>query len=360
MTELRLADLGEGLRDARIVEWLVRPGDRVNADQPVVLVETEKAAVEIPAPAAGVVGECFGAPGEVVPVGTVLMRFAGADAPEPAAAPRVRAAPSTRRQAAQLGIDLASLAQAGGDRIRRTDIDRAAADNGAGASDTVRVPLRGLRRATALAVTQAWRTIPHIAEFREVDASALVVARARLRAQWGEDGPALTYLPFFVLAVAAALGRHPTFNASIDMEREEIVRRRHCHIGIATATDDGIVVPVLRDADRLDLRDAATALARLTADVRAHRPLPPGGDVSTTITNFGSYGTWLGTPIVRLGEAAIVGFGRIRDAVVAVDGAPAVRPVLPIAVAADHRLNDGEALGRFAATIAELCANPWT
>jgi pyruvate/2-oxoglutarate dehydrogenase complex dihydrolipoamide acyltransferase (E2) component len=353
MTELRLADLGEGLRDARIVEWLVRPGDRVNADQPVVLVETEKASVEIPAPTAGVVGECFGAPGEVVPVGSVLMRFAGE-------APRVRAAPSTRRQAARLGIDLASLAPAGGERVRLADVERASAGNGTGESDAVRVPLRGLRRATALAVTQAWRTIPHIAEFREVDATALVSARTRLRAEWGEDGPALTYLPFFVLAVAAALGRHPAFNASIDMEREEIVRRRHCHIGIATATPDGILVPVLRDADRLGVRDAAAALAQLTAGVRAQRPLPPGGDVSTTITNFGSYGTWLGTPIVRLGEAAIVGFGRIRDAVVAVDGAPAVRPVLPIAVAADHRLNDGAALGGFAATIAEACAGPWT
>jgi pyruvate/2-oxoglutarate dehydrogenase complex dihydrolipoamide acyltransferase (E2) component len=351
MNELRLADLGEGLRDARIVAWLVRPGDRVAADQPVVLVETEKAAVEIPAPAAGVVGECFGAPGEVVPVGTVLLRFAGET-------PRVRAAPSTRRQAARLGIDLASLAQAGGDRVRRADLERAAAGNGDG--DVERAPLRGLRRATALAVARAWREIPHIAEFREVDASALVAARAALRAQWGAGGPALTYLPFFVLAVAAALRAHPSFNASIDMEREEIVRRRHCHIGIATATGDGIVVPVLRDADRIGLRDAATALARMTADARAQRPLPPGGDVSTTITNFGSYGTWLGTPIVRLGEAAIVGFGRIRDAVVAVDGAPAVRPVLPIAVAADHRLNDGEALGYFAATIAEACAGPWT
>lgn len=347
MTELRLADLGEGLRDARIVEWLVRPGDRVNADQPVVLVETEKASVEIPAPTAGVVGECFGAPGEVVPVGSVLMRFAGE-------APRVRAAPSTRRQAARLGIDLASLAPAGGERVRLADVERATA------GETVRVPLRGLRRATALAVTQAWHTIPHIAEFREVDASALVAARTRLRAEWGADGPVLTYLPFFVLAVAAALGRHPTFNASIDMEREEIVRRRHRHIGIATATADGIVVPVLRDADRLGVRDAAAALAQLNAGVRAQRPLPPGGDVSTTITNFGSYGTWLGTPIVRLGEAAIVGFGRIRDAVVAVDGNPAVRPVLPIAVAADHRLNDGAALGGFAASIAEACAGPWT
>jgi pyruvate/2-oxoglutarate dehydrogenase complex dihydrolipoamide acyltransferase (E2) component len=353
MTELRLADLGEGLREARIVEWLVRPGDRIAADQPVVLVETEKAAVEIPAPAAGIVGECFGAPGEIVPVGSVLLRFDGE-------APRVRAAPSTRRQAARLGIDLAGLAQAGGERVRLADVERATAGNGAGEGETVRIPLRGLRRATALAVTQAWREIPHIAEFREVDASALVAARASLRAQWGDDGPALTYLPFFVLAVAAALVRHPTFNASIDMEREEIVRRRSCHIGIATATGDGIVVPVLRDADRLDLRGAAEALARMTAGVRAHRPPPPGGDVSTTITNFGSYGTWLGTPIVRLGEAAIVGFGRIRDAVVAVDGAPAVRPVLPIAVAADHRLNDGEALGRFATAIAEASAGPWT
>jgi pyruvate dehydrogenase E2 component (dihydrolipoamide acetyltransferase) len=316
--ELRLADLGEGLSDARITAWLVRVGDTVAADQPVVLVETDKAAVELPAPVAGVVGACYGEPGDLVPVGTVLMRYAGDVAAEPA-----RLSPGARRRAA---------AASGGD---------------------ARVPLSGLRRATALAVAQSWRTIPHVAEFREIDATALVAARVRARA----SGATLTYLPFFVLAVARALRANPNFNAALDLERDQIVQHRRCNIGIATALDDGLVVPVLGDADRLSLSDAADALERLIGDARAHRPLPQE-NAAVTITNFGSYGTWLGTPIVRSGEASIVGFGRIRDAVIAVDGAPAVRPVLPIAVAADHRLNDGAALARYAAAIADACLDP--
>lgn len=330
-TALRLADLGEGLSDARITAWLVRPGDTVAADQPVVMVETDKAAVELPAPVAGVVGACYGEPGDLVPVGTVLMRYAGDLAEEPAvpaapptaSSPAPRLSPGARRRAA-------------------------AASDG----DT-RVPLSGLRRATALAVAQSWRTIPHVAEFREIDATALVAARANARAR----GATLTYLPFFVLAVARALRANPNFNAALDLEREQIVQRSRCNIGIATALDDGLVVPVLGDADRLSLTEATAALDGLIGDARAHRPLPQE-NAAVTITNFGSYGTWLGTPIVRTGEASIVGFGRIRDAVIAVDGAPAVRPVLPIAVAADHRLNDGEALARYAAAIAEACGDP--
>jgi len=318
-TELRLADLGEGLSDARITAWLVRPGDAVAADQPVVTVETDKAAVELPAPVAGIVGACYGEPGDLVPVGTVLMRYAGDAASEPAS----RLSPGARRRAA------------------------AVSDGDA------RVPLSGLRRATALAVAQAWRTIPHVAEFREIDATALVAARTSARA----SRPTLTYLPFFVLAVARALRANPAFNAALDLEREQIVQRSRFNIGIATALGDGLVVPVLRDADRLNLTEAADALERLIGDARAHRPLPQE-HAAVTITNFGSYGTWLGTPIVRSGEASIVGFGRIRDAVIAVGGAPAVRPVLPIAVAADHRLNDGAALARYAAAIADACRDP--
>jgi pyruvate dehydrogenase E2 component (dihydrolipoamide acetyltransferase) len=319
-TELRLADLGEGLSDARIVAWLVRPGDTVAADQPVVTVETDKAAVELPAPVAGVVGACYGEPGDVVPVGTVLMRYDGDVATEPA--PQ-RLSPGARRRAA------------------------------AASEGDARVPLSGLRRATALAVAQAWRTIPHVVEFREIDATALVAARTSARA----NRATLTYLPFFVLAVARALRANSNFNAALDLEREQIVQRSRCNIGIATALDDGLVVPVLGDADRLSLNEAADALERLIGDARAHRPLPQE-NAAVTITNFGSYGTWLGTPIVRSGEASIVGFGRIRDAVIAVDGTPAVRPVLPIAVAADHRLNDGAALARYAAAIAEACLDP--
>ena len=180
-----------------------------------------------------------------------------------------------------------------------------------------------------------------------------------LRERLEGEGLRLTFLPLFVMAVAVALERHPNFNASLDLEREHIVKHRRRDIGIATATDEGLLVPVLRDAGSYRLRALIRALDALIERGRARKLSPAeSSGASVTITNFGTYGTWLGTPIIRMPESAIVGFGRIRDAVIPVDGAPAVRPVLPIAVAADHRLNDGAHLAGFGATIAALCADP--
>ncbi len=363
--DLRLADVGEGLADAEIVEWLVRPGDAVRADQPVVVVMTDKAAVELPAPAAGTVRECVGTPGTRVPVGSVLMRLDAPDAGrrEAAAAAATRApqaAPSTRKRASELGVDLRDVPGTGPDgRVTAADVERHA---GASAHVTSArnampddvVPLRGLRRATAHAVAEAWRTIPAMTEFRDVDATALVRARTGALAHRGDGAPALTYLPFFVRAVGLALRRHPSFNASYDAEQGAVRRRGACDVGVVTATDGGLIVPVVRDADGLGLDAIAAELERLVRAARsgsldAHAQ----AHAAVTITNYGSYGTTAGIPIVRPGEAAIVGFGRIRDAVVAVDGAAAVRPLLGITVVADHRLNDGRDLAAFTTSIAE-------
>lgn len=364
LVELRLADVGEGLAEAEIVEWLVRPGDTVKADQPVVVVMTDKASVEIPAPVAGRVQECFGAAGAIVPTGALLLRLESA-APLPtesAALPRTesaapQAAPSTRRRAAELRIDLRAVAGSGpGGRVTIDDVERHAASSQptvAEERDEI-VPLRGLRRQTAHAVAHAWRTVPQISEFRDVDATQLVRARREAVLRRTPDDPPFTYLPFFVRAVAAALRAHPNFNGFVDLERNEITRRRGCDIGIATATGDALIVPVVRDAAKLSLDEIAAELDRLIALARSGRlqPAQLAGAV-VTITNFGSYGTEFGVPIVRAGESAIVGFGRIRDTVVAVDGLPAVRAMLPLTVSADHRLNDGAQLAAFTATIAE-------
>ena len=357
LVEFKLPDIGEGLSEAEIVEWLVAPGDAVKADQPAVVVTTDKATVELPAPVAGIIRETRGAPGDIVPTGSLLMRIE-IEAAAGAAAKQPPVAPSTRKLAAVLGVDLRAVKGTGpGGRILAEDVQAATA--GEAAADEDVIPLRGLRRQIARALTHAWRTVPHIAEFREVDATELVRVHAELRTRLADEGAHLTFLPLFVRAVTIALERHPNFNASLDLERERIVTRRRRHVGIATATEEGLIVPVLRDADRFDLRALVAALAALIERARAHRLSPdetaPG---SVTITNFGSYGTWLGTPVIRAPEASIVGFGRIREAVIPIDGQPAVRPVLPIAVAADHRLNDGAHLAAFSATIAELCAAP--
>jgi pyruvate dehydrogenase E2 component (dihydrolipoamide acetyltransferase) len=354
LVELRLADVGEGLAEAEIVEWLVRPGDTVKADQSVVVVMTDKASVEIPAPVAGRVRECVGAPGSIVATGSVLLRLEST-APRP---PAPQAAPSTRRRAAELGVDLRRIAGSGPQgRILIDDVERNAAPvrPAATTGDEI-VPLRGLRRQTARAVAHAWRTVPQISEFRDVDATALVLARREIVARRAPSDPPFTYLPFFVRAVAAALRLHPHFNGFLDLERDEITRRSACNIGIATATGDALIVPVLRNAADMNLDQIAAELDRLVTRARDGRLQAADlAGASITITNFGSYGTEFGVPIVRVGESAIVGFGRIRDAVVPIDGAPAVRQMLPLTVSADHRLNDGRHLAAFTATIAERC-----
>ena len=220
-------------------------------------------------------------------------------------------------------------------------------------------PLRGLRRQIARTMTAAWREIPHILTFHEVDAANLVAARRALIAEFDPEGVKPSYLPIVMKACAAALRAHPRFNASLNLEAGEVVYRHRVNIGFATATPDGLIVPVVHDADRKPILDLAREIAELAAAARARKVKPEqlrGG--TFTVSNYGSYGGRFGTPIIRPPEAAILGVGAIREAVVAVDGAPAVRPNLPLVVSTDHRLNDGEHLGAFAAAIGAYLADP--
>ncbi len=403
--EFRLPDIGEGLSEGEIVRWHAAPGDRVEADQILVDVETDKAVVEIPAPVNGVLKTQGGQPGEVLPVGGLLAVIetdeapatapresatappVEAEAPSETAAPaprpggeaparpgRVRASPATRKLAVELGVDLAAI-EGSGDRglVTREDVLKASQGAPAEAApaapapvpippplaeDKV-VPLRGLRRRIAQTMTESWRNIPHTMTIREIEVDELVRAYQSLKSEFERSGVRFTYLSLFVKAVASALKRHPNFNASIDMEREEIVYRHRYNIGLATATPDGLIVTVVHDADRLPLLEVARTVEALTAAARerkvGHEQLTGG---TFTITNFGSYGGWLGTPIIRPPEVAIAGFGAIRDAVVAVDGVPAVRKLLPLVVAADHRVNDGQHLGAFVTDLSRYLSDP--
>jgi pyruvate dehydrogenase E2 component (dihydrolipoamide acetyltransferase) len=392
-----LPDVGEGLSEGEIVHWHVSPGDAVSADQIIVDVQTDKAVVEIPAPVAGTMKSLGGSPGDMVPVGAMLavIETAGAapkpepetaktETPKPAAAPAPRAAgkrplasPATRKLAAELGVSLGDIAGSGpSGRITRDDVQRAA-EGGAPApvaapapapaapviappagEDRVE-PLRGLRRQIANSMASAWRDIPHILTTHEVDATNLVAARAALNEELAADGIKLSYLPLFVKACVGALKRFPSFNASLDMERQEIVYRHRTNVGIATATPDGLIVPVVHDADRKSVVDIARDIEALAEAARARKVTVAQLQGGTfTISNYGSYGGTFGTPIIRPPEVAIAGFGAIRDTVVPVDGVPAVRPNLTLVVSCDHRLNDGEHLGAFSAAIAATLANP--
>lgn len=404
--EFKLPDIGEGLGEGEIVRWHAAPGEAVTADQALVDVETDKAVVEIPAPVSGVLKLQGGQPGDVIPVGGLLAVIESDGetrvAAEPAAAPapesspsatllvaeveaaparrRTLASPATRKLAVELGVDLAAVTGSGErGRVTRDDVTAAAGQGGAGVAapparpgaapqvapkvtpvgeDRVE-PLKGLRRQVARTMTQSWREIPHISSMREIEADDLVAARDSLNEELAASGVRLTYLSLFVKAVVAALKQNPSFNASIDMEREEIVYRHRYNVGIGTATGDGLIVTVLHDADKLSLPETARRLDELARKGRERKVnLEELSGGTFTITNWGSYGGWLGSPLIRPPEVAIAGFGRIRDAVVAVDGVPAVRKLLPLVVATDHRVNDGEHLGSFIAALASYLSHP--
>ena len=398
LIDYKLADVGEGIAEAEVIEWLVAVGDTVKEDQPVVVVETDKSQIEIPAPVTGVVKSLGAKVGDVLAVGSNLMQIeatgvvskdiaAHASAPAveikqtstsaatPARATNIRplASPSTRKLAASLGVALDSITGSGPNgRITAEDVTNA--KSGVGSSSPTHdttpsiaqadgngvtlIQLRGLRRQIATSMSEALR-IPHITEFKEIDATALMALRSELAPQFENEGIKFSVTPLLMRACVLALQNHPTFNARFDSEMGEIRQYDDINLGFATATEDGLIVPVMRKANDFTvamLAKQTEQLAELAKTRKATSDQLGGG--TFTVTNFGSFGTWLGTPIIRPPEVAIAGFGRIAEKVIPVDGVPAVRMVLPIVVAADHRINDGAHLGAFVSDIAKLLLTP--
>jgi pyruvate dehydrogenase E2 component (dihydrolipoamide acetyltransferase) len=403
MLEFRLPDVGEGIANAEIIAWQVAVGDRVSEHQDLVEIQTDKATVVIPCPASGVVARLCADEGDTVDVGAVLAVFEG----DGDGAKRVAlAAPTTRRLARELGVALEGVQGSGPHgRILREDVERAAAaaasapaaapappatlappsapaPPAAAASPSAPappaaaspsapapvagevIPLRGVRRTIAHTLTRAWLEVPRIIDYREVDATPLLRARDGLRQRARDRGDealakALTATPFIVRAAVLAAQKHPYVNASIDLQREEITLHAHYHVGIATAGPDGLTVPVVHDADRRPLADIAHEIVALAQAARKRRLSPQQLSGATfTVNNFGSLGSWMGTPIVRPPEVVNLGVGAIRDRVVAVDGAPVVRPTLVLSSAADHRLLDGDTLAAFVNDVARLLEEP--
>jgi pyruvate dehydrogenase E2 component (dihydrolipoamide acetyltransferase) len=199
-------------------------------------------------------------------------------------------------------------------------------------------------------MTEAWQTIPHIVDYREADATALLAWRNRQHVK---------ITPLLLRIAVEALRRHPYVNASIDLEREEITLHGDYNVGIATATPDGLIVPVLHGADSRSLAELSDEIDELTTAAR-ERTLRPeqlaGG--TFTLDNYGSLGGWLGTPIIKPGEVAILGVGRVQDRPVAVDGQVVVRPIVVLAVSGDHRVLDGHTLGAFVSDVVALIEDP--
>ena len=379
--EFRLPDIGEGLTEAEVIEWLVDAGQEVALDQPLVQIETDKAVTDIPAPRAGVllhqgvpagsvirVGEILaviGKAGEAWPVRAGSATDAGvpADAPpivgtlvepEPRRAeavgdPRNQVLPLVRKLAKDLGVDLSTVRGTGpAGRIRGEDVQ--AASRGAkapagqapmaGPTDE-RVRLSRLRRTIAQNMARSWREIPHVTAFDEADAARLLAVRKDLSE---ESGGPLPLEALFIRAVLPALRAHPQFNATLDGE-DLIVRRRY-DIGVAVDTSEGLVAAVVRGAGDLDLWALAREISRLA---EAARNRSAGVDDLTgatfTISNIGAVGGGFGTPIIPYGTTAILSFGRVEERPVVRQGRLEPGLMLPLSLSYDHRVIDG-ALGR--------------
>lgn len=340
--EFRLPDLGEGLTEAEVVRWLVRPGDRVRVDENVVEVETAKALVEMPCPYAGVVTAIHAAEGETIPVGHVLISVVpngddDGDVPtdpgEPAEPERVLVgygstpAPRPRRA-----------------RVRTASLDRAP-DNAA-----QEIPLQGLRAATAAKVELAHREIPAATCWLDTDATELLAVKEELSVSM----PAL-----LARICAVALARQPTLNSTVDSERATVLRWPDVHMGIAVDTERGLVVPVVRDAQRLSLIELDRALHRLVAAAKAGSLLPSELSGGTfTLNNYGVLGVDGSAPILNHPQAAMVGVGRIVDRPWVHEGRLTVRKVVHVSLTFDHRVCDGGEAAGFLRYIADCLAAP--
>lgn len=382
--EFRLPDIGEGLAEAEVAKWLVATGDRVTEDQPVVEMMTDKATVELPSPGAGVVVEQLAAEGDVVKTGAVLYvietdtQVSGvgghthAEEPSPrstipvgsvAEGAGVLAPPAVRKLARELGVDLATVKGSGpGGRISAEDVKRhtaAAAATPAPAAAGQRVRLRGVQKRMAETMALSARTIPHVTGFHELDAGAFAELATRLRRDAEGKGARFPFDTLLVRAAAIALRRHPIFNSSLDVERGEIVMHEDVNVGVATATPDGLIVPVVKHADTLELAGLAAAVDRITLAAREGKVSVSDVQGGTfTISNTGAWRGGPGTSLIRPPEVAIVAFGWIEDKAVVRDGNVVARPVMPMSVTFDHRVIDGEQGLRFALTLRSLIENP--
>lgn len=402
IVEFRLPDLGEGITEGEVVKWFVQEGDLVKEDQPLVEVQTDKATVEIPSPVSGRVQQRMAKEGEIVPVGAVLIvietateradSVAGADG-RPEGRRRVQAAPAVRKLARELGIDLTQVAGSGpGGRVLKADVERAAsggampremsrplatavrpvtmeesvdpaADRRQGqpaAGPLVeRLPLRGIRRAMARRMAQSVHAAAHCTGMSEVDVTELVAIRRQMAAQAAEKGIKLTYMPFIIKAVISGLKKYPIMNATLDDEKEEIVIQRMYHIGIAVDTPDGLVVPVIHDADRLSLLQLAEAVQTLAARAREGRLRPEDVQGGTfTISNIGAIGGTFATPIINYPEVAILGVNRIEPKPVVRDDQIVIRQIMGLSLSFDHRVIDGATSARFTAHVARYLEQP--
>jgi pyruvate dehydrogenase E2 component (dihydrolipoamide acetyltransferase)/2-oxoisovalerate dehydrogenase E2 component (dihydrolipoyl transacylase) len=414
--EFRLPELGEGVYEAELVAWLVKPGDSVKRGQNLIEVLTDKASMEVPSPFVGTVASLNAEPGQVIKVGDLVLTYeasghqrddkpgkkgaeqavpelpaklqkatvsAGSDSAVRSnnrtgvtSLPRgtsVRAAPSVRFLARKLGVDLGQVRGTGpGGRILISDLSTSIKPSELATTPVVEeahpeygtagttVKLQGIRRKIAEHMVLSKRTIPHYTYVDECDVTEMVRLREALRSSAAQAGTKLTYLAFFVKAAVAALKEIPIVNSSLKEEAGEIVVHDHYHVGIAVSTPSGLIVPVIHDADQKDLLELGREIERLTSAARAGKVrLEDLRGGTFTITSIGSVGGLISTPVINHPEVAILGIGKVVKRPV-YDTAGSIRPadLIYLSLSFDHRVVDGAIGAVFSNAIMRRLQNP--
>ena len=406
-------DIGEGLDEGTIAEWYVQKGEEVEMGQPLVKMETDKVVTDIPSPKTGMIAALYGRVGETIHVGSPLVEIdipgidgeeaikeaakpdfeaveegagvvgtlevagnsawlpstdevnmhgkPGDDSRKPAAR-KVLATPVARAMAREFGIDINLVVGTGpAGRVTRTDIEKqhVQVDKESDTQPLEIIPLTQMRKAIARNMIQSKHQAAHMTVFDEVEVSELVRIRNRYKKAYNDEGINLSFLPFILKAVALALKAHPVLNSEMDMEGGRLILKKYYNLGIAVDTDDGLVVPVIRHADRLTIRELAVEVGKI-ADKARKRALTlddmKGG--TFTLTNFGSIGGQHAVPVINYPQAAILGIGRMQEKPVVKNGAVVPGTLLPLSVSVDHRIVDGGEVARFVNRIMGYLTDP--
>lgn len=403
MAEIRVPTLGESVTEATIGKWFKKPGEAVAVDEPLVELETDKVTIEVPAPAAGVLGDIEAKDGETVAVGALLGQIkegAGAPAAKPAAAPAPAAkpaeapklapaaaasgdmplAPSVRRIATETGIDPLTVPGTGKDgRVVKGDmlaaIERAAssptpvaqpaaaiqvratspADD---AAREERVKMTRLRQTIARRLKEAQNTAAMLTTFNEVDMTSVMNLRNHYKDQFEKrHGVKLGFMGFFVRACIAALKEVPAVNAEID--GQDLIYKNYYHIGVAVGTEKGLVVPVVRDADHMSLAEVEKTIAgfgKRARDGALKIEEMQGG--TFTISNGGVYGSLMSTPILNAPQSGILGMHKIQERPMVIGGKIEIRPMMYLALSYDHRIVDGREAVTFLVKVKDVLEDP--
>ena len=377
-----LPDLGEGITEGEIRRWLVKEGDAVEEHQTVLEIETDKAVVEVPSPKKGRVIKIHKEIADIAKVGEALMTIAEAgetveEKPKEKERPKsvsvvgvlpeeeeeILATPAVRALAKELGVKLESIRGSGpGGSITKDDVTetsekgkKAEAELG----DIERIPIKGLRRTIAKNLTLAQKTTAFVTGMDEADITELWNLREKEKKTIQGKGIHLTFLPFFIKAIQHALTEHPLLNASVDEAREEIIIKKYYNFGVAVDTPDGLMVPVIKNADKKTILELATEIQELSVKARERKiKLEEMKGSTFTITNYGHFGGTFATPIINYPDVAILGTGKISDKPWVKDGKIVIRKILPLSLTFDHRVTDGVDSAKFLSKVIQYLEDP--